>query len=117
MFMATAEARGRRRAVTAQWIASARAALARSKRSKASLGAKCGTSGPYISQLLSGKYETSTYLDCLSRELEIDAPPIEVATPELRDIMDMAAGLDEDMIKQLRVVAKSLLELQTKKNS
>lgn len=111
------ENKGPRRVVTATWLTAARDRVREIDRTQKEIAEACGTSSAYFTQLLGGKYDTSTFLDCFSKQLGIPTVPIAVATPDLQEILDTLADFDKDMLEQIKVIAESLKALKTKKSS
>ena len=88
--------KGERRIVTKAWRTAALESMAATGATRAEVAEKAGTSGPYLTMLVKGKYKTSDKLDALSEALGIAVPETRASTPTVQGILEGANKLSED---------------------
>lgn len=93
--------RGVKRLVTEQWLIEVRLKLKESGRTKKDVGESVGSSGPYMSRLLAGAYQSTRFYDSISVELGIDLSGVEATTPSIAALSKKALGLDDDHLADL----------------
>ena len=107
--------KGKRRLVTAAWRSAAKRSMESSGRSRADVGEAAGTSGPYLTMLINGKYETSSKLDALSLELGIEIPDEEAGTATVKQLVEKINDLPEDMAKHVLDIVDSMIAARSSK--
>lgn len=106
---------GRRRYVTEEWRERVTRALEETGKSKKDVGISCGVTGPYITQLLGGRYQTCRFIEGINAELGIAESPMEVDTPKLKELVQAAEDFDGEMMGELISFAETLRRLKGKK--
>ena len=97
------------KAVTEGWIRLAKAAIETGDfGSHQVIADKVGISQGYLSGILKGRYQTSKAVDKLSEFLGLEDATIEVATPTLRELMEVAVTKDEDALRHVIALLKTL---------
>lgn len=85
------------------------AALDKDPRTRREVANAAGTSGAYLSMLLSGRYQSSTFVDAISSELGIAVSETRYSTPKTQELADAVADLSEDMADHVLTIVKSML--------
>ena len=113
--LATDQSKGARRIVTDKWRAEATKRVNADARTRKDIAEACGTSGPYLSQLLSGKYETSAFIDALTVELGMNLPSEPAKSPNIRHLALVATDLEADDFEKLVDYAEMLRKISKSK--
>ena len=112
--VATKKKKGPRRVLTHAWRSAARKAADESNLSRAKIAKKAGTSGPYFTMLLDGKYDTSTFADALSKALGIETIKVEAGSPTVEKIVTKANNLSDEMARNLLSIIDTMLDSEKK---
>lgn len=107
--MAT-EKKGPRRLVTKAWRSAALDSMEKSGRTRKDVAESVGLSGPYLTMLVNGKYESSTKLDMLSKELGISVPESEASSPTVQKITDRANQLGEEQAQLALGIIENMIK-------
>lgn len=101
--------------MTDQWRAEAARCVQADPRTRKEIAEACGTSGPYLSQLLNGKYETSAFIDALTVELGMNLPSDPAKSPNIRHLALVATDLESDDFDKLVDYAEMLRKISQSK--